>query len=185
MAAEISAFATARALRDAIQRGDVTAGQTCDAALARIRETDPALHAFQQVDADRARARAAELDRSAEPAGPLHGVPIALKDNIAARGLRTTAGSRILEQYVSPFDATVVQRLERAGAVIVGKTVCDEFAMGSSTENSAFGPSRNPWATDRPGFERDRPSRSWSHDAPGLDRIRAIHPAACTAASSD
>jgi aspartyl-tRNA(Asn)/glutamyl-tRNA(Gln) amidotransferase subunit A len=79
----------------------------------------------------------------------LHGVPIALKDNIAAAGAVTTAGSRILEDYVSPFDATVVKKLEAAGAVIVGNTICDEFAMGSSTENSAFGPSRNPWATDR------------------------------------
>ena len=107
------------------------------------------MHAFLHVDADRAIARARALDAAEHVAGPLHGVPIALKDNIAVRGMRTTAGSRILEHYVSPFDATVVQKLEQAGAVIVGKTVCDEFAMGSSTEHCAFGPSRNPWALDR------------------------------------
>ncbi len=76
-------------------------------------------------------------------------MPIALKDNMCVRGMRTTASSRILEHYVPPYDATVVQRLEAAGAVIVGKTNCDEFAMGSSNENSAYGPVRNPWATDR------------------------------------
>jgi aspartyl-tRNA(Asn)/glutamyl-tRNA(Gln) amidotransferase subunit A len=79
----------------------------------------------------------------------LHGVPVAIKDNIVARGTVATAGSRMLDGYVSPYDASVVEQLERAGAVIVGKTVCDEFAMGSSTENCAFGPSRNPWDTDR------------------------------------
>jgi aspartyl-tRNA(Asn)/glutamyl-tRNA(Gln) amidotransferase subunit A len=79
----------------------------------------------------------------------LHGVPVALKDNMVVRGSTTTAGSKILEHHVSPYDATVVTRLEAAGAVIVGKTICDEFSMGSSTENSAFGPARNPWALDR------------------------------------
>lgn len=140
---------TAIELREAIRRGELSAEAACALALGRIKTSDPPLHAFQLVAAERALDRARALDRRGVPAGPLHGVPIALKDNIAVRGLTTTAGSRALETYVSPFNATVVERLEQAGAVIVGKTVCDEFAMGSSTENSAFGPSRNPWALDR------------------------------------
>jgi aspartyl-tRNA(Asn)/glutamyl-tRNA(Gln) amidotransferase subunit A len=140
---------TARAIRDAILAGSTSAEAICEAALARIAATNDTLHAFHLVDAERALARARALDRQDGPPGPLHGVPVALKDNITVAGMTTTAGSKILEHYVPPYDATVVQRLEAAGAVIVGKTICDEFSMGSSTENSAFGPARNPWAPDR------------------------------------
>jgi aspartyl-tRNA(Asn)/glutamyl-tRNA(Gln) amidotransferase subunit A len=143
------ALPSAIELRDAIRRRELTAEGAVQQALDRIKDLDGALHAFLHVDEGRALTRARELDRRATPAGPLHGVPIAIKDNISTRGLRTTAGSRILEHYTPAFDATVIERLEAAGAVVIGKTVCDEFAMGSSTEHSAFGPSRNPWALDR------------------------------------
>jgi aspartyl-tRNA(Asn)/glutamyl-tRNA(Gln) amidotransferase subunit A len=139
---------TAQALRDRIRQGGLTAEAACEQALAAIAAGDGPLHAFHLVDADRALTRARALD-SARPTGALHGVPIAIKDNIAVRGMTTTAGSKMLEHYVPPFDATVIDKLEAAGAVVVGKTICDEFAMGSSTENSAYGPSRNPWAPDR------------------------------------
>jgi aspartyl-tRNA(Asn)/glutamyl-tRNA(Gln) amidotransferase subunit A len=120
-----------------------------EAALAAIAAAQPALQAFQHVAAERALDRADELDRSGVATGPLHGVPLAIKDNIVARGIPTTAGSKILEGYSSPYDATVVERLERAGAVIVGTTRCDEFAMGSSTDNCAYGPAHNPWDLER------------------------------------
>src|SRR5687768_7720101 len=120
-----------------------------DAALSRIERAQPALQAFQHVAADRARARADALDQSDTSTGPLHGVPLAIKDNIVMRGVPTTAGSKILEGYQSPYDASVVDALERAGAVIVGTTRCDEFAMGSSTDNCAYGPAHNPWDVTR------------------------------------
>jgi aspartyl-tRNA(Asn)/glutamyl-tRNA(Gln) amidotransferase subunit A len=145
----IDRFATVTSLRAALDRRETTAEALCRTVLDRIAAGDGPLHAFQHVSPERALSRARALDRAPRPAGLLHGIPIALKDNIAVRGLPATAGSRILEHYISPFDATVVEKLERAGAVIVGKTVCDEFAMGSSTENCAYGPSRNPWDLDR------------------------------------
>ncbi len=143
---------TARTIRDEIAAGRVSATDVCRVFLDRIGAVNPALNAFNLVDADRALGRAHDIDRrrrSGDPLGPLAGVPIAVKDNMNVRGLRTTASSRILERFVPPYDATIVTRLEEAGAVIVGKTNCDEFAMGSSSESSAFGPVRNPWALDR------------------------------------
>ena len=146
----MSSIGTLREIRDAVQSGSRKATEICEETLARINALDAQLHAFNTVTAERALARAAEIDRHPERATlPLAGVPIALKDNLCTRGVRTTASSKILETFVPPFDATVVTHLETAGAVIVGKTNCDEFAMGSSTENSAFGVTRNPWALDR------------------------------------
>ena len=106
----------------------------CRESIDRIESLNGSLNAFITIDAERALDRARSLDER-PPAGelPLLGVPVAVKDNICTRGLRTTAGSRLLEHYVPPYSATVIQRLEAAGAVIVGKTNCDEFAMGSST----------------------------------------------------
>jgi aspartyl-tRNA(Asn)/glutamyl-tRNA(Gln) amidotransferase subunit A len=143
--------ATVRDTREAIRRRTRSAVETCRAALARLDAVDPELHAFNTVSRERALARAEAIDNDPPrwADAPLAGVPVAVKDNICTKGVRTTASSRILETFVPPYDATVITRLEAAGAVVIGKTNCDEFAMGSSTENSAFGPARNPWALDR------------------------------------
>jgi aspartyl-tRNA(Asn)/glutamyl-tRNA(Gln) amidotransferase subunit A len=150
MSAAIDCTATALAAR--LAAGEVRAVDVTQSCLDRIGQLDARLHAFQTVASARALDRALALDgQRAEggPVGPLHGLPVALKDNLSTTGIATTASSRVLEGYVPPYNATVVDRLEAAGAIVIGKTNLDEFAMGSSTENSAFGPSRNPWATDR------------------------------------
>jgi aspartyl-tRNA(Asn)/glutamyl-tRNA(Gln) amidotransferase subunit A len=118
----------------------------------RIEARNPELNAYLKLSPERARKQADKVDAliaAGKPLPPLAGVPIAIKDVISTRGITTTCGSKILENYVPPFDATAVERLDAAGAVILGKTNCDEFAMGSSNENSAYGPVRNPASTDR------------------------------------
>jgi aspartyl-tRNA(Asn)/glutamyl-tRNA(Gln) amidotransferase subunit A len=137
-------FKTARETRDAVSSGAASALEIVQAALSRIDSTNSTLNAFLTVAGERALDRAKVVDAQYRHA-PLAGVPVAVKDNICTRGITTTAASRMLEHFVPPYDASVITRLEAAGAVVIGKTNCDEFAMGSSTENSAFGPSRNPW----------------------------------------
>ena len=142
---------TISSLHKRIALREVRAADVCRSALDRIERLSE-LNAFISVTEDAAMARADEIDRAAERGDelpPLAGTPIAIKDNMVMRGVRTTAGSRILFNYKPPYTATAVERLENAGAIIVGKTNLDEFAMGSSTENSAYCPVRNPWDTTR------------------------------------
>jgi aspartyl-tRNA(Asn)/glutamyl-tRNA(Gln) amidotransferase subunit A len=130
------------------RRGEATPSQAAQAYLERIDALDPQVRAYLTVTREEALKQAAAADlrfKSATPLGPLDGVPIGLKDVLCTRGIRTTCGSKILEHFVPPYDATVVTRLREAGAVVLGKLNMDEFAMGSSTENSAYFSTRNPW----------------------------------------
>src|ERR1700682_2368726 len=134
-------------LRNRISGGETTARAVVESSVSAAENLNESLNALLQID------RAAALKRADETSGapdlPLSGIPIAIKDNICVRGLQTSCGSRILGDYHPPYNATVIERLLAAGAVIIGKTNCDEFAMGSSNENSAFGPVKNPWDTAR------------------------------------
>jgi aspartyl-tRNA(Asn)/glutamyl-tRNA(Gln) amidotransferase subunit A len=138
--------------REQLGRGEVSARELTDHHLARIAAVDPTVHAFLIVTADRARADADRIDAAraaGEPLPPLAGIPLAIKDNLCTKGISTTCSSRMLEHFVPPYESTVTERLWQAGAVLIGKTNLDEFAMGSSTETSAFGASRNPWDPER------------------------------------
>jgi aspartyl-tRNA(Asn)/glutamyl-tRNA(Gln) amidotransferase subunit A len=143
---------TAVAIADRVRDGSLTAVEVVERHLAEIDRRETEIHAFNTVLADEARIRATEIDAevaAGNDPGPLAGVPVALKDNMCTRGISTTCSSKILDGWKPPYDATIVTKLRDAGAVIIGKTNLDEFAMGSSTENSAFGPTRNPHDTSR------------------------------------
>ena len=139
-------------VKEALAAKKVSARELANEFYKRIEQRNPELNAFLTLSKERAFAQADKVDAmmaAGKPLPTLAGVPVAIKDVISTRGVRTTCGSKILENYVPPYDATAVERLEAAGAVVLGKTNCDEFAMGSSNENSAYGPVRNPEATDR------------------------------------
>ena len=148
----MSSSGPAAAVAAAVRNGSTSARAVVERHLEAIARLDGALHAFVTVLDDQARAAAEAVDRKVESGldpGPLAGVPVVLKDNLCTRGIPTTCSSRILHGWLPPYDATVVSRLRDAGAVVMGKTNLDEFAMGSSTENSAFGPTRNPHDLER------------------------------------
>jgi aspartyl-tRNA(Asn)/glutamyl-tRNA(Gln) amidotransferase subunit A len=140
---------TLKELRDLAKKGEIKCKEIVDDYRERIEKFDRELRAFITIDWEKVYERAKELDERKSKEGLIFGCPIAIKDNILTKGLRTTAGSKILENYIPPYSATVVERIEKEGGIVLGKTNLDEFAMGSSTENSAFFPTLNPWDKSR------------------------------------
>src|SRR5213594_4165217 len=149
---EMTANWTIDGVKEALAAKKISARELAADFYKRIEARNPELNAYLALSPERARRQADRIDAlvaGGKALPPLAGVPVAIKDVISTRGTKTTCGSKILENYVPPYDATAVERLEAAGAVILGKTNCDEFAMGSSNENSAYGPVKNPVAPDR------------------------------------
>ena len=142
---------TAHGLHDLLARKEITSRELTESVLKRVEEVERRIHAYITPTPEMAleQAAAADLRIQKGEAGPLTGIPLAVKDVICTQGVRTTCGSHILENFIPPYDATVTEKLKAAGAVFIGKTNMDEFAMGSSTENSFYGPTRNPWDLDR------------------------------------
>ena len=143
---------TAHDLADAMRAGEVKAAELLESSLERVAKVDDRVKAYLTLTEEVAREQAAAADAALANGGgasPVAGIPLALKDVLTTRGIRTTCGSQILASYVPPYDATAWERLREGGSVLVGKTNCDEFAMGSSNENSSFFPTRNPWDTER------------------------------------